>query len=517
LFSIQFAAPYAVALPARVFGISAPTAMTLSGIAAAFLSAVLCFFLIQEIFGRTVFSFAGALVVLCGGALFAGEGAIGEVFGTGFPYPYFPFLRRYVPAVPFPAFFMLLYAIWKLLSTEKKSSRILWCVASSLCFSFLVFSYFYIWTSAAAWMFCLFLALLICRPKEWKRHISALSALGGACLIPLCFYFYMLSQRSTAMDSVQLLVRSRALDLERTPLLIGAVVLLIVIALLIAKKTSSRSLAFVFTIVTGFVPIILFNQQVVTGLSLQPIHYQVFIGNYIAGLGLVLVGGLAFDKAGDSVVSIAKWFAAALAVFAIIWGFVECHYTVRVLDDANLARDRAFSVGAILAKEGESSPDPYRDTIFSVSNLHGDDSPTLAPQNVLWTRHQHVFAGLNWQESKERYYRQLYFADLGPDWLDGQLKNGNFVAMIALFGWGRHTDRLSSEARPLTYPEIDEEVARYKDFLMRFDRTAARSPELDYMVVPLNYDAQFRNLQNWYSRKLINSAGGYRIYRLEPK
>jgi hypothetical protein len=90
LFSIQFIAPYTIALPARLFGIGSPWAMTISGAAAAFLTALAIFWLLGMLTGDSLFGMAGALVVLCGGALFAGEGAIGEVVGGGFSYPYFP-------------------------------------------------------------------------------------------------------------------------------------------------------------------------------------------------------------------------------------------------------------------------------------------------------------------------------------------------------------------------------------------------------------------------------------------
>ena len=90
LFSIQFAAPYAVAIPSRVLGISAPTAMTFAGAFAGFFAALAAFWLIGKITEDSVFAMMGSLVVLCGGALAAGEGAIGEVLGTGFFISVFP-------------------------------------------------------------------------------------------------------------------------------------------------------------------------------------------------------------------------------------------------------------------------------------------------------------------------------------------------------------------------------------------------------------------------------------------
>src|SRR5437868_15055515 len=45
LFSIQFAPPYTIALPARLFGIDAPWAMTISGAVAIFLTGLAIFWL----------------------------------------------------------------------------------------------------------------------------------------------------------------------------------------------------------------------------------------------------------------------------------------------------------------------------------------------------------------------------------------------------------------------------------------------------------------------------------------
>jgi len=517
LFSIQFAAPYAVALPARVIGLSAPAAMMIAGVVAGFLAAFLCFLLIREISGNDLLAFSGTLFVLCGGALFAGEGAIGEILGTGFPYPYFPFLRRYVPAVPFPLFFLLLLSTWKLLNSEGNKLRIIWIIVSLFSFSFLVFSYFYLWTTAMAWLFILGLAILVVRPEKWKRHIASLLLLGGTCLIPLFLYAYLLSQRAVAMDNVQLLVRTRALDFDRVPLVLGLVSVAAAILLVLTRLARQKSLVFIFTLVTAIVPLVLFNQQTVTGISLQPIHYQVFIGNYVAGLSLVFAICLAIERTSEQNHAVVKIGIAAVGLASIIWGFVECHYTVRVLDAANVARDRAYDVGNLLAEKGRASGDPYRDTVLSFSNLHADDSPTIAPQNVLWSRHQHVFAGLNWEESKKRFYLQLYYRDLGPDWLDKQLRSGNFVAMIALFGWGRHTDRLSSEARPLTFHEINEEVKKFRKFYEGFDARNSLEPELDFLVVPDASEQRLENLTRWYDLALIGNTGGHRVYNLTPK
>ena len=454
------------------------------------------------------------MIVLCGGALAAGEGAIGEILGTGFSYPYFPFLRRYVPAVPFPAFIALLISVLYFFRTEGVRRRIVLCVTSACLFSFLVFSYFYIWTTAAAWLGCVFVVWLLFRPAGWKRDVKGLAALGLSCILPLGFYALMLSRRAESLDQVQLLVRTHAPDLARFPIYLSIAALVTYIAGILVKRIDPRAVPSLFALSLVLVPFLLFNQQVVTGRSLQPIHYQVFIGNYVAALGLVLVVSL-FAIGRDRETGIGrKAVCAVLATLAISWGFVECHYTVRVLDEANLIRDRQVPMGSRLAEYAKGSADPYRLTIFSLSNLHADDSPTLAPQAVLWSRHQHVFAGLTWQESKERYYKYLYYQTLDEKWLEERLRKGDFISMIALFGWGRHSDRLSSEAKPLSEAEIVEEARRYGEFIKNFNRETATDPEISFAVVPEGWNVDLTNLEKWYSFEGEEKAGGLVLHKL---
>lgn len=521
LFSIQFAAPYSIALPARLFGIPATWAMTLAGAFAGFLTALLCFCLIFYLTEDSLLAMAGSLITLCCGALFAGEGAIGEILGTGFSYPYFPFLRRYIPAMAFPAFFGLLCAVWLFLKSEDLKKRIIWCVVASFCFSFTVFSYFYVWTTAAAWLVCLVFVFLIVRPKDWFKDFQGFIVLGIACFVPLVFYALMLSNRVDTMDNVQLLVYTRELDLQRFPQYISLFALFVLAIGCFFKLIYLKSRSTIFALSFAIVPFVLFNQQVLTGRALQPIHYQVFIGNYVAGLALVVSLGLVFKDYIQENPIVVKTVISTLAVLAIIWGFVECHYTVRVLDDANVARDNAFPVGKRLTELAKDSKNPFQETIFSVSNLQSDDSPTIAPQNVLWARHQHVFAGLSWQESKERYYQQMYYQGLDENWLENTLRNGDFVSMIALFGWGRHTDRLSSQAKPLTYREINEEAKKYGEYIKNFSIKEATNPKLSYIILPSswveanNEKFDFTNLDKWYERDNGERVGEYLLYKVK--
>lgn len=533
LFSIQFAAPYTVALPARLLGIGAPWAMTLAGAFAAFFAALALFWLIRMITGDDMFAMAGSLTVLAGGALFAGEGAIGEITGWSYSYPYFPGFRRYIPAMAFPAFFAFVGMVWVLVSRQPSAvsgqpegietnsvslSPLFPFSLSLLAFAYTVFSYFYVWTTALAWLGGVGLVWLIFRPEDVVRDVKRLIVLGIGCLACLAPYAYLLSKRSHTMDDVQLLVLTRQLDLFRVPELIGYVVLGVIAAAVAMNMLKLRDPATLFTASLAIVPTIVFNQQLITGQSLQPIHYQVFIGNYVAGTALVLTFGLLWTKATGMTETAKRVAFSMLAVIAIGWGFVECHYTVRVLDEVNIIRDEALPVARRLDEIAKLGGDPRQETVMHFGIAEGDDLPTVAPQSVLWARHQHVFAGVTWQENKERYYQYLNYLGVSPRSLAAGMKNGDdFVSVIALFGWGRHTDRLNSQQKPLTFREIDEEAGLYESYINAFNPRNTGSVPLNYVIASVDSPPDFETIDRWYLRDGGEIHGKYVLYRVTLK
>ena len=123
-----------------------------------------------------------------------------------------------------------------------------------------------------------------------------------------------------------------------------------------------------------------------------------------------------------------------------------------------------------------------------------------------------MFAGLSWEESKERYYQQLHYQNVDEKGLDHLLKN-DFVSQIALFGWGRHTDRLSVDAKPLTYGEIAEEVKRYDDYRRNFSKQQASNPLIRYVIVP-NWDRfDLTNLEEFYELDEGEVIGRHTLYK----
>lgn len=529
LFSIQFAAPYTIAIPASIFGIGTPWAMTIAGGLAGFLAALAAFWFLGRLTGDSWFAMAGSLAIFAFGALAAGEGALPEIFFDGFSYPYFPGFRRYIPALAMPAFFGMIGFVWlyinretherevgdklKAQSSKLKELKLLYGALATLCFAYCVYSYFYIWTTAAAFLACLVLVWLIERPDSLKRDLKAFALLGTAWVAVLAPYAYLLTNRADSMDHVQLLVYTRMPDLNRVPEWIALATLVVLIIGMARKIFSIREPATLFALALALVPFAVFNQQVITGRSLQPIHYQVFIGNYAAMLALVVAVGLLWKRRLGQGRTGPKIICTAALLVAAAWGLVECHYTVRVLDDANYERDKALPLARRLQEIAKNEADPHRATVLSYDWLFADDMPTVAPQNVLWARHQHVFAGLSWEESKERYYQQLYYQNIDENGLDYLLKN-DFVTMIALFGWGRHTDRLSVDAKPLTYGEIADEVKRYGDYIRNFGKQQAMNPLISYVIVANSDRTDLSKFEEWYELDEGEVIGGHKLYKV---
>lgn len=520
LFSIQFFPAYLAAIPARIFGLSAPQVMPVLSIASAFLTALALFWLIVSITENLFASFVGTLIVMTGSALIVGLGAINGFYENGVAYPFFPYMRRYIPSLAFPFLFAFIACLWNGLKTERRENKILFSVLASLCFAALVFSYFYIWTSAAAVLFGLTLFITLFRSENWRKDFVFLAITGAFCVLSLVPYALLLAARNQTMDKAQLLVFTRQSDFLRTVEVIGYVVLALTTLALWRKFTALKDRKVYFIAAFALAPCLVFNQQILTGRSLQPFHYEFYVINYVVLLAAVLVVWIFWQKFFIQTKPFSVIFLSILAIAAVFWGYIEAKETTKIWDEINIRRDEAMPVNLRLRElGGENIEAAKQQTTLNLEPLQADSQPTVAPQAVLWARHQHVFAGLkDWDENKLRYYALLYYSDLDANHLRNALTNcRNIEACMALFGWDRFNARLSANARPLTLPEIDEEVMRFKQFTDDFSIRDAQNPELDYVIIYDEDDNKLENLDRWYERDAGETLGKYKLFRVKLK
>jgi hypothetical protein len=102
---------------------------------------------------------------------------------------------------------------------------------------------------------------------DWLKDFKAFVALAFACLVPLLFYAVMLQNRSQTLDDVQLLVLTRKLDLLRVPELISFAVIAMLILAISLKVIELKNRSTLFAFSFALVPIVVFNQQILTGRS----------------------------------------------------------------------------------------------------------------------------------------------------------------------------------------------------------------------------------------------------------
>ncbi|HEY0084113.1 MAG TPA: hypothetical protein VGB61_15145, partial [Pyrinomonadaceae bacterium] len=302
LFSIQFVPPYALALVARALGLNASTVFVALTPLVAFAVALALFWLLVPLVADARLAACGVVIILCFGTLASGEISLALLLKLRASYAYLPFLRRYVPALPFPFLFIFCALVWRALAHASRRASLSYAVAAGATFALLVYSYFYLWTTAAAWLACLALLRLAARRSDGRTRDAGIflttGALACASLVP---YAVLIARRAPTMDAVQVLQFTRAPDLFRAPEIISLAALVLLAAFAWrGRLRATRDATFLYAASFALTPFVVFNQQLLTGRSLQPVHYADYVLNYLALLALVLAVALCLRPGDES-------------------------------------------------------------------------------------------------------------------------------------------------------------------------------------------------------------------------
>jgi hypothetical protein len=321
-------------------------------------------------------------------------------------------------------------------------------------------------------------------------------------------------------DKAQLLVFTHSPDIFRRVEIIGVVALFLVVIVFWFRitDTSPRRLATIAALLLS--PILVFNQQILTGRSLQPFHYEFYVINYVLLTGLVLFAAELWKKFFGSEGQVSKALLSAVVAGSVLWGSVEARQTTSFWDDANAQRDEAMAVNLRLRQLAGSDIDLAKTlTTLNLESLQADSQPTVAPQAVLWARHQNTFAGIeSWDENRMRYYQLLHFMGVGVSRLKRSLTGCEDIeACMALFGWDRFNPTLSANARPLTPGEIESEAKSFDEFSRNFGSENAYRPMLSYLIIYNEAENRLDNIDRWYQRDGVEVLGKYTLYRLTPR
>jgi len=529
LFSIQFVPAYMLSIPARALGLTTSTMFILLMPFIAGMSALAIFWLLSMLTRDERIAAAGVPFVLCLGILVAGQGLVLNLLGQKTAYVFLPFLRRYVPGVPFAFFFFFCGFLWRALTAAARRTRLLSALATGALFALLVYSYFYHWTTAAALLGCLALLWLALRPADRRRAIESFAVISACAAVSLAPYFLLLSRRAPTMDTVQALTYSRAPDLWRGVILLDALVL-VALAFGVRKRwLDLRSPAVLFNAALALCVLVVFNQQLITGRSLQPMHYEQYIGNYIALLAAVLAAGLlwqgrkTFTATGDPtgettgattsrrLIPHRVWMPVALC--ALLWGAGETLIITRRGSAGNQLKDEWAAVALRLKERARGEQADPHPVVFNPSVYRIDNLPTYAPFATVWAPHMFVFSSVSVADNKERFFKYLYYSGVAANDFETIYRQQGFI-YFAIFGWERANPRLTVNFRPITQAEIDAEKNNYANFHDGFDRRHAAEPVLAYVVAQADQPFNFAPLDRWYERDAGERVNRHIIYRV---
>lgn len=514
LYSIQFIPAYAIALPARFLGLSASSAFIFLILLIAAFSAFSIFWLLREITYDDLLSAAGVLVTLCLGTAVAFQGELRFWLEGRILADFFPFLRRYQPGFAFPLFFVFCVWVWRSMKAETRRTNISYALLSGLTLAVLIFSYFYLWTAALAWLGCLTMLYLIWFKEARVNTLitgGIVAAFSIAALVP---YFLMLADRSSNLDSVQLLTATRMPNFASPSMMIGlgvAAALVFAVWRGMMKMSEPRTL---FTLSFALTPLILFNQQIVTGRSLQPVHYELFIANYLVLTSLILFISIVFQHFAESNNKLPfRRGLVYVGVAVCVWGVIES--TSSTSRNSIYAEIRDESIPAIhYIQRQQSIPN---ETVLATNFVTADFLPTVSTLRPLWNSHTSSAGGVDVVENKRLFYLYLYYSGYSEKELAEALRRNTFEVTAAIFGSDRALPALGDSMAAVSQQEIAAEAQKYAEFTARFDLANATNPKLSHLIVPAEAEPDYSNLDRWYVRDAGTTFRLFKVYKLQLK
>lgn len=509
LHSIQFIPAYAVAVPARVFGLSAGAAFVVVRMLSAFASTLALFWLLFLLTKNGQVAAAGAVIVLCLGGLAGEPEDAWRILSFRGTAETLPFLRSYVPALVFPLFWVLITFVWQALQHETKREQFQRGLCAGLILAILIFSYFFLWTAAVAWLFLIGLLWLTSQGDK-KRSGVVFGTSIVITLIALVPYAILLNRRARSIDAAQLLTQSHN-PVISAPVVIGLIVFLALVIAVRRRRLSWRTPAVLFTASLALLPAVTFNQQVVTGLMLQPVHYSRYVSNYacVAAALLAVILMLRNQELWTKRLGILRplW---VLSVMLLCWAVVEASIRSRRLISNQIDREQAYLVGRRLRELAKASTNARSNITFSTDLSLSDTLPNVAPQPVLWGSHLFVFSGTSATENRERLYQQLYYSGTDETQFAFLTRKPSYL-QLAIFGWERM--RKKSHALPILEADVETETKLYREYVANFDADQASKPRLAYVVVPAQGGPALDNLSRWYTLDAGERVGEFVIHR----
>ena len=508
LFSIQFIPAYLLAVPARVFGLSASTMMIALRPLVAFFSSLTIFWIFSLVGLNKTCSALATAAVLC----------LPSFSLSSFEFHQY-FLRGYVPSLPFPIFLVFCGLGWKAMTASVKSKAVIFAFIQGICFVVLIYSYFFLWTAAAGWYCAFAAACLLFDPLRFRQRLTAMAITSSIAVFGLVPFLVLLSRRAANMDAAQLLVSTRSPDLWHISELICAALVIAVFVNSSKRRNTVPPDLVAFAISFAVLPFLLFNEQTITGRSLQPLHYERYVVPYVV---LIAIAAVVHAFLGSKIqfklrsTRVRRMVGALTVIVLIVSAFAAA---------VSASRQRRNSIGAdenwlTLIKTcevvrrfpvGRGVP-----TVFYTNLAQSDFSPTTGAGPVLWSDHMFVFSGASAAENIQRLYAFLYYSGVSGSEFRSMAGSNSYLS-LALFGFERVDRRDRGQSEAISADEMGMRQREYESFINSFTLDTANSLHIDFVVTPSEFGPDISTVDRWYERELVGVAGGYSIYKLTAR
>jgi hypothetical protein len=522
IFSIQFVPAYAIALPARTFGVSASTAFIVLVAVAALFACLAVFWLLDCVAGDPRLASAGTLFVLCFGCIVGRYGLFGTFLDIAIPA--LPFLRRYQPAVAFPLFFVFQLFVWRALTSQSKRRTRVSAIVAGVTLAALIFSYLYLWTAAAAWLACIGVLWFYFRPSDRWKALALLTTVGATTVIALVPYFYLLSHRAATLDEQQILISTRSPELLRVHEVLGAVILVVLVSAVLRRRIQWGDPRVIYAASLALLPFIVFNQQILTGKTMQVFHFEVYAVNYSTLVGFLITLTLFWKPVPRRFLIWMASLSFALGVMVVGLPSRLVFVPLAVTNDQRIPvllrlKELSKQDGTLvdLHAKGQAAALVFSPSVALITLL-----PTWTSQGTLLDVTGVDCRGLTREERKKFLYMHLYYSKAetealrqvlnGP--LNGAYGQLTFVRSV-VFGYDRVFPALSPRFMPIQADEIEREVRAYEAYANSFSREEALKRPIAYAVIPVAGNFDFSNLDRWYERDAGERVGDYTLYRLK--
>ena len=499
-FSIQFVPTYALAAVAKLFGLSTATVFIVVSPLFAFLSSLAVFWLLNEITGDEKVAAIGVLIVLLCGVL-----ASANLLIENNNYAVFSFLRRAVPAFPFPLFVVFFICVWHAFN-RSGSVSLAWSSAGGAIMVVLIYSYFYLWTTVGALLFILAVLWFIFHKESRPNVLKVVAIIVAFTAIAIVPYVQMLSRISRTTEHYMILVRTHAPDLFRFTELLGALVLAAIVYGNRKGRLDVRSPAVLFAAACALTPFIVLNQQILTGRSLQPFHFDQFALSYLVLIAAVITDSLWSRQITRRAI---LWIA-----FSLVVGVSLAAKTTKVNSSENHTIDAAIPLFTAIQEDVRRNPSTGA-VLFDRTLLAAVAPSYTSSFALLWSPYGFTYGSVNQEENAERLFQYFYYLGVDEKKLEDLLKGNLYRA--GLFGLHRVNPTLTQKFVPVTQDEIQARIRDYSRYKQQFSQKEVDKWPLSYVVLTAQRNYDLSNLDRWYERDAGQRVGDSVIYRVRQR